>query len=63
MEKRHYNKEDGKYYRFKLAWKEDESNSWMTAYGDTYDFNGAFIVFHGSRGDMVLPPSVEWVIK
>ena len=54
---------NGENYIYKLVWQEDKDGRWGTAYGDSYTVTGSVVVFHGSFGDIILPPSITYIIK
>lgn len=61
--KQHFNRDDGKQYTHKAVWFEDGTEKSATAYGDSYEFSGPYLVFHGSKGDIIFSPSIKVVIK
>lgn len=46
----------------KLVWQERE-NDWNTAVGDSYTVEHGVLTFQGSKGVLVLSPSVKWIVK
>jgi hypothetical protein len=63
MNNGHYNKSDGKTYRYKVVWYEDENSQPLTAFGDSWYVTGSSIVFNGTMGDIVFTPSIKMIIK
>lgn len=63
MQDGHYDKTDGKKYKFKAVWWEDKDENPLTAYGDSWYVTGSAIVFVGKMGDIVFTPSVKVIIK
>lgn len=59
----HYDKSDGKNYRFKAVWWEDNEAQPCTAFGDNWHISGSAIVFEGKMGEIVFTPSVKVIIK
>jgi hypothetical protein len=62
---KYLDKTTGERYRHKLAWREDEkSGVWNVAYGNNYRFTtSGIIIFEGAHGEIVISPSMDYVIK
>ena len=54
---------NGEEYLYKLVWCENNDGKWGTAFGNAYTITGSVVIFHGSFGDIILPPSLVYVIK
>jgi hypothetical protein len=63
MDDGHHNLADGRRYKHKAVWFEDDSGKSMTAYGNDYEFKPPYLVFHGCKGDIIFSPSVRVIIK
>lgn len=63
MENGHYDKVDGKHYRYKVVWWENEEDQPCTAFGTEWHCSGSAIVFEGKMGEIVFSPSIKFVIK
>lgn len=66
IEDGHYDKSDGKRYKYKVVWWEDEEGEKvqpLTALGSGWYVTGSAIVFQGKLGDIVFSPSVKMIIK
>lgn len=58
----HHGKDDGKQYKYKVIWEEEE-NKKMMALGDDFKIEGSYLRFFGRHGEIVFSPRVWFIIK